>query len=62
MERIKERKEEAANAKEVKEDIEYIREQFLESSQKRCERIVQDLRVAMEWSSEDLLAETMKKV
>ena len=46
----------------VREDIESIRNEYVENSKKRIERIDQDLRVAMDYSASQLLREGNKKV
>ena len=60
--RLEKREQEVVQAKEVKQDIEDIRNNFLDNSKARIERIVKDLRVAMEYSSAQLLKEVNKKV
>ena len=49
-------------AEEVKEDIESIRAECIENSKKRIERIVQDLRVAMDCKITEILKEANNKV
>lgn len=59
---LEKREQEVVNAKEVKDDINEIREKFVGNSKARIERIVNDLRVAMEDCAGQLLREVNKKV
>ena len=60
--RIAVREEEVKQATDVKKDIDEIRDELVENSKKRIDRIDQDLRVAMEYSAGQLLREGNKKV
>ena len=60
--RLEKREQEVVQAKDVKADIDDVRNKFLDNSKSRIERIVKDLRVAMEYSSAQLLKEVNKKV
>ena len=62
LKRIETREDEVKQANEVKEDIDGIRDTLIDNSKKRIERIAQDLRVAMEYSTGQLLREGNKKV
>ena len=53
---------EVATAKEIKEDIEEIRQKCIDNSRTRIERIVMDLRVAMEDSTAQLLRSLNSRV
>lgn len=62
LKKIESREEELSQAVEVKNDIESIRNELIKNSKKRIDRIDQDLRIAMDYSSGQLLREGNKKV
>ena len=49
---LKNREQQIQNAREVKADIDMLRNQFIENSKARIERIVKDVRVAMEYRAQ----------
>lgn len=59
---LKNREQQIQNARDVKTDINMLRNQFIENSKARIERIVKDVRVAMEYRANELLKEVDQTV